>query len=68
MFVCLLTYSLISLGNGDGHRLLGQVEKGYQTSDALKFLLKQPEVKEITLDNKKYTPGQFKDDDDDEDL
>jgi len=46
--------------------LLGQVEKGYQTSDALKFLLKQPEIKEVTLDNKKYTPAQFKDDDDED--
>jgi hypothetical protein len=28
--------------------------------------LKQPEIKEVTLDNKKYTPAQFKDDDDED--
>jgi len=45
--------------NEEAHRFLAQVDRGWQTMDIIKFLLTQREVKEATLDSKKYIRSDF---------
>lgn len=51
-----LAANVYNLGaqNKDGQMLLS-IDKGWQTTDILKFVLKQPAVKKLTKDNKDYT-------------
>lgn len=40
-------------------RLLLNVDKGWTTSDVIRFALQQPETVKVTKDNKDYTPEQY---------
>ena len=58
-----LACNMFNIGANDkseeAHRFLAQVDRGWQTMDIIKFLLMQPEVKEATLDSKKYLRSDF---------
>lgn len=50
-----------------GSKLLAQIDKGWQTPEVLRFLLRQPEVVKATLDNKDYDKSMLPPDQDDDD-
>jgi len=54
--------------NIDKRNLLVNVDRAWMTKDIMKFISMQPEVESFTLQNKKYTPADFQNDDDDDDL
>jgi len=62
-----LAANVYNLGahNLDGQMLLS-VDKGWQTTDILKFVTRQKAVKKLNKDNREYTAAMFRDDDDDE--
>jgi hypothetical protein len=55
-----LSANVYNLGalNKDGQMLLS-LDKGWQSSDILKFVLKQPAVKQLNKDNRQYTKDMF---------
>lgn len=51
--------------NIDERQILFNVERAWMTKDVMKFIALQPEVDSFTLQNKKYTPADFSEDEDD---
>jgi hypothetical protein len=64
-----LAANVYNLGahNKDGQMLLS-VDKGWQTTDILKFVTRSKAVKKLTKDNRDYTAAMFRDEDDDDEL
>jgi len=64
-----LAANVYNLGahNKDGQMLLS-VDKGWQTTDILKFVTRQKAVKKLTKDNRDYTAAMFRSDDDNDEL
>ena len=63
-----LSANVYNLGahSKDGQMLLA-IDKGWQTTDILKFVLKQKAVKKVSKDNRDYTADMFKGSGDDDD-
>lgn len=51
--------------NIDERQILFNVERAWMTKDVMKFIALQPEVESFTLQNKKYIPADFSDEEDD---
>ena len=51
--------------NIDVRQILFNIERAWMTKDVMKFIALQPEVESFTLQNKKYTPADFSDEEDD---
>lgn len=59
----LVQCSIYDVGDEKKPQLLANAEKGYQASEVIKFLVQQPEIVNVTLDNKKYNRDNINDDD-----
>ncbi|KAJ1428355.1 hypothetical protein B484DRAFT_449923 [Ochromonadaceae sp. CCMP2298] len=53
--------------NTDDHVLMLNVAKGWLANDVMRFVAQQPEVEKFTVDQREYTPADFKQDEDDDD-